>query len=76
MLLLGCGGVSKDYANAAIWFRKAADQGNNDAREYLRQLGNKDDNGDGCQKDTCICCICYIILILFILRPIYEAIWP
>ena len=32
-------GVSKDYTNAAVWFRKAAEQGDNDARQYLRQLG-------------------------------------
>jgi hypothetical protein len=31
-------GVALDYAEAAKWFRKEADQGNNDARYYLGYL--------------------------------------
>jgi TPR repeat protein len=31
-------GVAKDYAQARAWFQKAADQGNADAIENLKEL--------------------------------------
>jgi len=41
-------GVPRDYAEAAKWYRKAADQNNADAQIYL---GRMYEYGDGIQKD-------------------------
>ena len=34
-------GVRKDEAQAAIWYQKAADQGNEDAKRALARLGRR-----------------------------------
>ena len=37
-------GISKDKSEAIKWFRKAAEQGDEDAIEVLKELGEWNDN--------------------------------
>lgn len=34
-------GLEKDYAKAVEWFRKAAEQGNKDAKEHLEEMSRR-----------------------------------
>jgi len=70
MYYTGAFGIAKDYPAAALWLRKAADQGNPDA---FRALGGLYAGGHGVARDPVEAFVCYELAIKASRGPMFAG---